>query len=372
MSYVINKENAIANRGNCNRLKKVLRKAANHESVTIGFIGGSITQGSLSSLPTTCYAYRVFDWWEKTFPETAFTYINAGIGGTTSQFGVARVEEDLLVKEPDFVIVEYSVNDDSNEHFLETYEGLIRKIYYSKSKPAILIVHNVFYDSGANAQVQHAKIGRYYNIPCISMQSSIYPEVVSGHIASRDITPDDLHPNDVGHELVASIVSYFLDKVNKESDIAEDSSEILLAPITKNGYENSIQYRNNNSIWTGTGFVADQSEQRHITECFKNGWTAEHVGDCIIFEIEASSIAVQYRKSVNQPAPIAQVVIDDDMENGVILDANFNETWGDKLELNTILEHGEFGKHKVEVQIIDVKDNNVVPFYLVSIIGSFA
>lgn len=370
MNYVINKENAIANRGNCHRLKKVLRKAAKHEAVTIGFIGGSITQGSLSSSPITCYAYRVFDWWEKTFPDTAFTYINAGIGGTTSQLGVARVEEDLLVKEPDFVIVEYSVNDDSNEHFQETYEGLIRKIYNSNTKPAVLIVHNVFYNSGANAQVQHAKIGRYYNIPCVSMQSSIYPEVVSGHINNRDITPDDLHPNDVGHELVASVVSYFLDKINKERDITEDSNEILLASITKNEYENSIRYRNKNITWTGTGFEADQSVQRHITECFKNGWTAERVGDFIEFEVEASSIAVQYRKSVKQPAPIAKIIIDDDEDNGVFLNSNFNETWGDKLELDTILEHGESGVHKVKVRIIDVKDNNVVPFYLVSIIGS--
>lgn len=64
---------------------------------------------------------------EKTFPQADFTYINAGIGGTTSQFGVARAEADLLSKEPDFVIIEFSVNDDSTEHFMETYEGLVRK-----------------------------------------------------------------------------------------------------------------------------------------------------------------------------------------------------------------------------------------------------
>lgn len=370
MNYTINKENGIVNRGNCSRIKKVLIKAAKHEEVTIGFIGGSITQGSLSSSPTTCYAYRVFEWWEKTFPDTAFTYINAGIGGTTSQFGVARVEEDLLVKEPDFVIVEFSVNDDNNEHFQETYEGLIRKIYSYKTKPAILIVHNVYYDSGINAQDQHAKIGRYYSIPSVSMQSSVYPEVVSGYIKNRDITPDDLHPNDAGHELVASVVTYFLDKINKERDITEDSNETLLAPITKNSYENSIRYRNNNIIWSGIGFEADQSVQNHITDCFKNGWIAEHIGDSIVFEVKASSIAVQYRKSVKQPAPIAKVIIDDDEDAGIILDSNFNETWGDKLELDTILDHGELKNHKVEVRLVDVKETNIVPFYLVSVIGA--
>lgn len=146
---------------------------------------------------------------EKTFPQADFTYINAGIGGTTSQFGVARAEADLLSKEPDFVIIEFSVNDDSTEHFMETYEGLVRKVYTSKTKPAVLLVHNVFYNNGANARLMHGRIARHYNLPAVSMQSTIYPEVVAGRIENREITPDDLHPNDAGHALVASVITYF-------------------------------------------------------------------------------------------------------------------------------------------------------------------
>ena len=62
------------------------------------------------------------------------------------------MEDDLLKFNPDFVIVEFSVNDDPNEFFLETYEGLVRHIYSFKSKPAVLLVSNVFYDTGSNAQ----------------------------------------------------------------------------------------------------------------------------------------------------------------------------------------------------------------------------
>ena len=101
--YEIEYERGIANRGNQARLKKVMDRAIRGEKLTIGFLGGSITQGSLSSKPTLCYAYRVFDWWKQTFPQAEFTYVNAGIGGTTSHFGVARVQSDLLAYEPDFV-----------------------------------------------------------------------------------------------------------------------------------------------------------------------------------------------------------------------------------------------------------------------------
>lgn len=363
-------ENAITNRGNWYRLKEVMKRASIGRPLTIGFIGGSITHGSLSSKPTTCYAYHVFTWWNKNFPNTEFTYVNAGIGATDSQFGVARVEKDLLIKKPDFVIIEFSVNDESNEHFLETYEGLVRKVYASESKPAVLLVHNVFYNTGSNAQLQHGKVGRHYHIPCISMQSSIYPELLAGKILNREITPDDLHPNDAGHELVASVITYFLDKVNKEKMNNEEKLEQLVAPITANGYQNSTRYQNDNVTWKGQGFEKDQEEQHDLTDCFKHGWLASKEGDSIIMEIEGASIAVQYRKSVVGPAPIAKVIIDGDEEHASILDANFDETWGDKLELQTIMEHGIDGKHTVEVKVTKVQPDNVVPFYLVAVIGA--
>ena len=213
MNMQIDLEKGIANVGDVSRMKEVMARARRGEQLVIGFIGGSITQGSLSSTPQTCYAYRVYTWWKETFPQAEFVYCNAGIGGTTSEFGAARVGTDLLAERPDFVIVEFSVNDESTEHFKETYEGLVRKILGAAWNPAVLLVHNVFYHNGANAQVMHAAIGRHYDLPSVSMQSSIYPEVVAGRIENRAITPDDLHPNDEGHALVASVITYFLEQV---------------------------------------------------------------------------------------------------------------------------------------------------------------
>ena len=77
-------------------------------------------------------------------------------------------------------------------------------------------MHNVFYNNGANAQLMHGRIARHYNLPAVSMQSTIYPEVVAGRIENREITPDDLHPNDAGHALVASVITYFWSKVKQK------------------------------------------------------------------------------------------------------------------------------------------------------------
>ena len=151
MKKLVNFNDGIVFHGNTERIAKVLKKAENKEPITLGYLGGSITQGSLSSTPDTCYAAMTTKWWREQYPNTEFTYVNGGIGGTTSQFGAARVDSDILAYEPDFVIIEFSVNDDNTDHFMETYEGLVRHIYNSEDKPAMLIVNNVRYDDGVAA-----------------------------------------------------------------------------------------------------------------------------------------------------------------------------------------------------------------------------
>ncbi|MGN1188645.1 MAG: SGNH/GDSL hydrolase family protein [Lachnospiraceae bacterium] len=378
-------ENGISNVGNTEAIQKVMSRAAAGESIKLGFIGGSITQGSLSSTPETCYAYLVYKWWCANFPKAEFTYINAGIGGTTSQFGVARAEDDLLQYAPDFVIVEFSVNDDSTEHFKETYEGLVRKVLASPSHPAVMLVHNVFYNNGGNAQLMHARIARHYDLPAVSMQSTIYKALADGAFDNRVITPDDLHPNDNGHALVSRVITYYLDRMKSEAEGSRETEDIrqsedsrqtadipaeLPKPLTANAYEDSVRYRNDNSTPVLKGFVADMEPQSHITDCFKKGWRAAKTGDSIKFEVEGSCIALQFRKTIKLPAPVAEAVIDGCRDKAVVLDANFDETWGDKLELYTLLEHGENKKHTVEITITKSQPENASDFYLVSVIGS--
>ena len=120
------------------RLKACMRRAEAGEDVTLGFFGGSITQDSLATKHEYCYAYRVFQWWEKTFPKVKLHYVNGGIGGTTSDYGVSRVVTDMLMYQPDFVVVDFSVNDEPEKFFQETYEGLVRRMLTWSSVPAVL------------------------------------------------------------------------------------------------------------------------------------------------------------------------------------------------------------------------------------------
>lgn len=364
------------------RLKNLMKRAANGESLVIGFLGGSITQGSLSSTPKTCYAYLVYEWWKKSFPNAAFSFVNGGIGGTTSHYGGARAWKDVLCYRPDIVTVDFSVNDDANEFFEETYEGTLRRLLAAPSAPAVVVLNNVFYDTGKNAQDYHNRIADHYGIPHVSIKDTVYPDVESGKIVRADITPDNLHPNDKGHRLVADEICKLLDSIKaevEEETIAGENIEgkstkteasvLLPAPLTENAYEYSrlIQIQDNEAILDG--FLVDPIEKKGMLDIFKNGWTAAHTNDKISVEIECSCLAVQYRKSVQQPVPKAKAVIDGDEAHAVILDGNFTEDWGDCLYLEPLLHHAEKKVHRIEITITDAKDI-VRPFYLVSLIVS--
>ncbi|MCC8103802.1 MAG: SGNH/GDSL hydrolase family protein [Clostridiales bacterium] len=370
--FEMNRAAGTVNQGNDARLQNAMRRASGGGKLTIGFLGGSITQGALSGTPQTCYAYLVYSWWKENFQMADVSYVNAGIGATTSQFGAARVGEDLLSYKPDVVFLEFSVNDESNVHFLETYEGLVRRVLSDEAAPAVVLIYNVCYDNGASAQLMHAKVGRHYDLPSVSMQSSIYPELLAGRIENRAITPDDLHPNDAGHELVASVITCYLETVReklKESDGQAETTYILPAPLTANTYEHSIRYNNKNGISVEVeGFAKDTREQNGITDIFKNGWEASAQGAHIVFSLEGTGVSVQFRRSVNQPAPIAEILVDDDPATRMILDANFDETWGDKLDLLTVTEHMPGETHRVEVRLIETHEDDAVPFYLNAIL----
>lgn len=360
-------EASIVNRGNWARLKDCMKRAAAGEKLTIGYLGGSITMGSVATVQERCYAYLSHMWWKETFPQADIRFFNAGIGATTSQFGVARVDEDLLCYEPDVVFIEFTVNDDNNAHFQETYEGLVRRVYGSELAPAVVTLQNAFYHDGVSAEEIHTPVAKYYDLPCVSFKKSVVARVMDGVIAEADITPDHLHPNDKGHALLAETVKYFLNQVYAEMDVPEEAVALQAKTMTKNRYENSVRMRNKNLvIQASEGFVADLSVQEHITHIFKNGWEVTGEGSFMELEVEAGCLAIQYRRTIQHPAPSMKVMVDG--KEMAVLNGEFDETWGDLIALETIFENEKKAKHHVRLELVNTHEGDKLPFYLVSVI----
>lgn len=352
---------------NLARLKECMNRAEQGAEMTVGFLGGSITQGSLATVPENSYAARVFSWWVNSFPKTQFSYVNGGIGGTSSHYGVSRAVTDLLMYQPDFVVVDFSVNDEATPFFQETYEGVIRKILQCDSKPAVLILNNVFYDTGDSAEGLHNQIGEWYGIPHVSIRDTVYREICEGKYTREELTPDGLHPNDKGHALVAGKITDFLETVKRYKDEPETEAAFP-EPMTANRYEDARRLTIRECSPVLEGFRADPEEKTGHLDHFKNGWIGKKAGDRIRFCVNASCIAVQYKKTVNRPARQAKLILDHDEQHPVLLDGNFEEDWGDCLYLQTILHHGEKAEHEVELEIISDGIEEAEPFYLMSLI----
>jgi len=317
------------NTSNFARLKELFRRAAAGQELTIGFLGGSITQGSLSTQPGNAYAFRVYQWFVDTFPQSKFHYVNGGIGGTSSHYGVARAVTDVLMYQPDFVVVDFSVNDLDVPFRQETYEGVVRKLLTWPSHPAVVLLNNIYYDTGETSQDEHNAVGDHYGVPHVSIRDSIYKDLHAGKYASRTLlSPDGLHPNDYGHGRLT---------------IREISPKL-------------------------EGFRADPEEKLGHLDHWKNGWVGQKPGDKITFEVDASCIAVQYRKTIRRPALRAQLVLDGDTAHAAVLDGNFDEDWGDCLYLQPILHHGEQKTHTVEITILPTEDETPTEFYLMALI----
>ncbi len=358
----------IVNRGNLHRIKKLMESAKNGGEYTIGFLGGSITQGSLATLPERCYAYLVYDWWQKKFSNATFRFVNAGIGGTTSLYGAARAWKDLLMYRPDFVVVDFTVNDDATLLFQESFEGVLRKLYSAEKHPAVLVLNNVFYDTGVNAQEYHNEVAAHYQIPCVSMRESLYAEIKDQKLIRSLITQDNLHPNDKGHALLAEKLIGLLEEAYEGLGEEEQEPEYPSESVTKNRFEDAKIYQIQNSAPKLEGFLVDSREKTAMLDLYKNGWIGQKEGDTITFQVEASCISIQYLKSIYKPRPIAEVIVDGDEEDAQTLDANFDETWGDCLYLQTIYNKEKKESHEITIRIIENHNDDQGPFYLVSII----
>ena len=361
------------------RLKSFLARAEKGEELTVAFLGGSITQGSLASTPETCYAYRVYEWFRKTYPQSAFHYVNGGIGGTNSHYGVSRAVTDVLMYQPDLVIVDFSVNDVSgsegfdltgaaqDDFFAETYEGTLRRLLAWPSAPAVLLLCNIQYSDGMTMEDTHVRIARHYGIPHVSIRDSIYSDLKKGCFALSDISPDGLHPNTHGHALIAEEI------IRKVQEIAQMPSapipDTLPDPVTLNRFEHAERLTIRNACPRLNGFHADTREKTKLLDHFKNGWIGRRTGDAIHFDLpDIRTLAVQYRKGIHHPACVARLTLDG--AKALVLDGNFEEDWGDCLYLDDVLHDTAPGHHTLDIEVTGDSDGNALPFYLMSLIVS--
>lgn len=337
-------QNAVLADGNTARLAAAMRKAENGEEITVGVIGGSITQGSLASNSDNSYATRFCKWWEAAFPETKVNFINAGLGGTTSYLGVHRADTELLAYKPDVVIVEFSVNDSNTFFYKETYEDLVRKILKADNMPAVLLLFTTMED-GTSAQTNDLLIGFKYDLPRISYREMVLKEIGKGSFSWDDISPDNIHPNDKGHAMIGEVLWRYLNHIYAKLDnITEQPEPLTVKPYFNEAYVDAV-------ILDSSGIEPvryGSFKKASVNDRFKNDWRTEAGSDAILFETKAQNIGIMFLKTIDGRSGQFDVYIDGDFSQ--TLNADFKGGWGNYQETVEVYRSKEKQLHQIEIR----------------------
>lgn len=221
-------QRSVKSLGNYSRVKRVLEKAKRGEEVTIAFIGGSITQGA-GAVPIhlKSYAYQTWERFKEHFGENV-KLIKAGVGGTSSEFGMVRFERDVLREgtvNPDLVIIEFAVNDEGDETKGVCFESLIRKSLALSEDTAVMILFAVFANDW-NLEERLGPVADRYELPQVSIRSAVveqfYQKVGEGRVLSKSqFFYDSYHPTTMGHTIMADCIDYNLQQILEKPDLED-------------------------------------------------------------------------------------------------------------------------------------------------------
>ncbi len=221
-------------------------KARREGSVTIGYIGGSITMGGgASDKERTSWRALTTQWFREQFPEARVGEVNAAVPGTGSDLGAFRCQRDLLSGGPDLVFVEFAVNDGalSEDRCLRGMEGIVRQIWRANPKADIAFVYTTSqhaaqaYGRGEvpPTVARHQRVADHYGIPKINVGRAFWERIQAGEATWEELLPDGAHPSDAGYAIYAEEVRRFL--AERLTGEPAGPKSVLPEPLTKDPLE---------------------------------------------------------------------------------------------------------------------------------------
>ena len=214
-------------------------EAIKRRRLTIGFVGGSITDARGRNR----WPEPVIAWFVDKFPEVKIIVENAAIGATGSDLGVFRAERDLIERNCELIFVEFAVNDkdDPTEKRMRTREGLLRKLLASEKSDLVLTYTYSMdmYEQMISGEIPESIrefeiLAHYYNIGSIWMGLYALDEVMRGLIRWEEWLPDGLHTELRGSYTYGQSVIVYLEKELLNKSLNNVNCEKYNMPISYN------------------------------------------------------------------------------------------------------------------------------------------
>jgi lysophospholipase L1-like esterase len=187
------------------------------------FFGDSITQAGVQP---NGYVTKVGELAAKDKKADQYEFIGAGIGGNKVYDLYLRVEDDVLAKNPDVVVIYIGVNDvwhkassgtgTDYDKFGKFYEALLKK-FQAKNIKVILATPAVIGERTDNSNQLDGDLNRYSsyirtlaeknNLPLVDLRKGFMDYNLKNNPENKEqgiLTSDRVHLNDKGNEFVAA------------------------------------------------------------------------------------------------------------------------------------------------------------------------
>ena len=304
-------QGSIRRLGNTYRIREKIAKAQAGEKITIGYIGGSITEGGSSTSRDKSFVNISGNYFKNTFGTgNNVSFVNAGKAGTSSVVGNMRVDKDIFSKNCDIIFIEFAVNDQGGDRFQKSYESLVKKCLMQENAPAVVLITLCQKSLGTNEDWM-VKVGENYDLPVISGKGAIQGGSVNWD--SQYGSGDTIHPGNGGHQMIADWIGYYYRQALR-SENASDSYEIPSKEVF------GAEYANNHLVDFNqlNGFNAGGWKRNNDGSYSPNG------GQPMTFKINGKGILLLFQSNSNGMGSVN--VSANGKTNKV--NANLQWTWG--------------------------------------------
>jgi hypothetical protein len=222
-------------------LPNFFKKLKTGKDVKIGYIGGSITNGGL-------WRTKSLEWFQKEYPKANITQVNAAIGGTGPEYGACRINDHLLVHNPDMVFIEYRVNN-GGAYQGRALAGLIPQIWKNNPNTEICIVYTIskgmIKDISDGKQTNAGKfmepVANHYGVTSIEFGLEVVKLLKEDKLVFQKgdspdkgkilFSKDGTHPIEAGHDIYVNVLTRSLNSIK---DYGKTGPNLIPKPIAKN------------------------------------------------------------------------------------------------------------------------------------------
>ncbi len=197
-------------------VEAVAKELRTGEPTTIVAFGDSITGVYYHTGGRRAWADMLAIALEKTFPRARIAMHNAGISGHTSAQGLARIENDVLAKKPDLVVVMFGMNDaarGSLEEFDKNLREIVRRCRRAGAA-VVLSTPNSVYENPHRPTARLAefaetvrRVAKELNAPLADSYLAYEALRAKDENAWRMLMSETIHPNMNGHRLFAEVMA---------------------------------------------------------------------------------------------------------------------------------------------------------------------